>query len=198
MSRIAWRLRRAAVRLRGERVEIRDLLDAHGPGSQGALLMLLALPCLLPVPGAGTMVGLGIAALAVGMWRDIEAQVLPERVVRQTLPRSWARRLLAMLARVYVMASSLARPRLTAMLAPTMLRAWMPLLVGWMAVLIILPVPFGNVLPALALLLLGAGLVFMDGLLVLVSWAAAGLATAFPVALAVAVTFLAPATVGAW
>ena len=35
--------------------------------------------------------------------------------------------------------------------------------------LIILPIPLGNVLPALALMLLGLGMVFRDGIAVLVS-----------------------------
>ena len=36
-----------------------------------------------------------------------------------------------------------------------------------MAVLIFLPIPFGNVVPAVALLLIGLGLVFEDGLALL-------------------------------
>ena len=55
-----------------------------------------------------------------------------------------------------------------------------------MAALIILPIPFGNVLPALALMLLGLGLAFRDGVLVLVGAATGGLALLSTSALAFA------------
>jgi len=42
-------------------------VDADAGASQrahGTLLLLMAVPCLLPVPGVGTVLGLGTAALA--------------------------------------------------------------------------------------------------------------------------------------
>lgn len=183
MNPMSWRLRRAAVRLRHERVEIQHLLEAHGPGGHGTLLMLLAAPCVLPVPGVGTVLGLGIAALAWAMWRGQTEAALPSRVGRVSMPRLWARRVLALLARIHGAAGQLARPRWTGVAARG-LRSWIPAVVALMALLIVLPIPFGNVLPSLALLLLGVGLVFLDGLFVLLAAAAAGLATLFPVGLA--------------
>lgn len=183
MSRMAWRLRRAAVRLNEERIAIDQLLRAHGPGGQGALLMLLAAPCVLPVPGVGTVLGLGIVALAWAMWCGREVDGLPDRVAKLTMPRLWARRVLALLARVHLWSALLARPRWSQVVAAG-LRTWIPCVVAWLAFLIILPIPFGNVLPALALMLLGVGLLARDGVLVAAAVATAGAATAFPVALA--------------
>lgn len=185
MAGMAWRLRRAAVRLDAERVEVQHLLEAHGPGGPGALLMLLAAPCVLPVPGVGTVLGLGIAALAWALWRGQAHDVLPGRVGALTLPRVWARRVLALLARVHGYAGRVARPRWSSV-ATAGLRSWIPPLVALMALLIVLPIPFGNVLPAASLLLLGVGLVFADGLLLLIAVAAAGAATLFPIGLAFA------------
>lgn len=48
--------------------------------------------------------------------------------------------------------------------------------VGVMAVIVVMPIPFGNVLPAFALVLLGLGLVFRDGVAVVLGLVAAGLA----------------------
>jgi hypothetical protein len=185
MSAMSWRLRRAAVRLQSERVELQHLLEAHGPGSQGTMMLLLAAPCVLPVPGVGSVLGWGLVALAWAMWCGRNLECLPERVARVTLPRSWARRVLALLARVYGLSARLSRPRLSH-LAQLGTGTWMPLMVAWLAFLIILPIPFGNVLPALALMLLGIGLVFVDGLLIAAAVGAAGLATLFPAALGVA------------
>lgn len=195
MSGLPWRLRRAAVRLEHERIELQHLMDAHGHGSQGTMLLLLAAPCMLPVPGVGSLLGWGLVALAWMMWCGQHAQCLPDRVARVTLPRPWARRVLALLARVYAMAARMARPR-WGHLASLGARRWMPLMVAWLAVLIILPIPFGNVLPAVALMLLGLGLVFLDGLLVVTAIAAAGLATAFPVTLGVVAAIWGPQALG--
>ena len=195
MSGMAWRLRRAAVRLNSERVELKHLLEAHGPGSHGTMLMLLAAPCVLPVPGVGSVLGLGIVAMAWAMWCGRGTVGLPDRVASLSMPRIWARRVLALLARVHAASALLSRPRL-GHVAAIGLRTWIPLMVAWLAVLIILPIPFGNVMPALALMLLGIGLVFVDGLLIVAAAAAAGLATAFPVALGVAAVVWGPEALG--
>ena len=52
---IVPRLRDAAAAIQDERVSMRETAQAHG-----TLLRLLALSCLLPVPGVGTVLGLGM------------------------------------------------------------------------------------------------------------------------------------------
>jgi len=86
MLPIVRRLRRAAASLRGERVSMHAMARAHGPDAHGTLLLLLAMPCLLPVPGVGTVLSLGLAALAVAIWRGHDAPCLPKRVADLELP----------------------------------------------------------------------------------------------------------------
>jgi Exopolysaccharide synthesis, ExoD len=57
---IVRRLRDAAAAIRDERVSMQAMVQAHGPEAHGTLLLLLAMPCLLPVPGVGTVLGLGL------------------------------------------------------------------------------------------------------------------------------------------
>ena len=45
-----------------------------------------------------------------------------------------------------------------------------------MAFIVVMPIPFGNVLPALALMLIGLGLVFRDGVAIVLGLALAGVA----------------------
>jgi hypothetical protein len=45
-----------------------------------------------------------------------------------------------------------------------------------MAFIVVLPIPFGNLLPALAMMLIGLGLVFRDGIAVVLGLVTAGLA----------------------
>lgn len=82
---IVQRLRATAAALRGERVSIQALAQAHGPAAHGTLLLLMAVLCL--VPGVGTVLGLGLAALATAMWRGHPSASLPRRVVELELSR---------------------------------------------------------------------------------------------------------------
>lgn len=172
---IVTRLRAAAAAMQQERVSMQAMAQAHGPEAQGTLLLLMAMPCLLPVPGVGTVLGLGMAALAVAMWRGHCAPCLPQRVAEFELPRHWAQRVLVGLASAYAVAGRHAKTRLIH-LASMGRRSVTALAVGLMAAIVVMPIPFGNVLPALALMLIGLGLVFRDGLAVLLGLLMAALA----------------------
>lgn len=148
---------------------MRALVQAHGLETHGTLILLLAAPCLLPVPGVSTLAGLGMAALAMAMWKGQTEPCLPPRVVELELPRHWAQRVLSTLASAYAQAGRHARARL-GHLASVGRRSLVALAVGAMALLVGMPIPFGNVLPALALalalMLIGLWLVFRDGVAV--------------------------------
>lgn len=179
---LAQRLRAAAADLPGDGVSLQWLAQAHGPAAHGSLLLLLAVPCLLPVPGAGTVVGMGIVALALALWRAPGALTLPGKVAGFQLSQRWAGRVLRLLANTYALAGRVARQRLSH-LATGHPRLLLAALVAVMAVIIVLPIPFGNVLPAIALMLLGIGLVFHDGVAVLLGWLFSVLALCFTAAL---------------
>ncbi len=167
---IVQRLRDAAAAMQDERVSMRTMAQAHG-----TLLLLLAMPCLLPVPGMGTLLGLGMAALAVTMWKGHCAPCLPHRVAALELPPHWAQRVLVGLASVHVLAGRHAKARLSH-LAISGRRSVTALAVGLMAVIVVLPIPFGNFLPAAVLVLIGLGLVFRDGLVMILGLLMSGVA----------------------
>ena len=172
---IVQRLRDAAAAIQEERVSMRAMAQAHGPDAHGTLLLLLAMPCLLPVPGVGTVLGLGMAAMAVTMWRGRGAPSLPQRVAELELPRHWAQRVLEGLASAYAMAGRHARTRLGHFVGPNW-RSAIALVVGMMAAIVVMPIPFGNLLPSLALMLIGVGLVFRDGVAVILGLLMSGVA----------------------
>jgi hypothetical protein len=172
---IVQRLREAAATLPSERVSMQVLAQAHGPAAYGTWLLLMAAPCLLPVPGVGTVLGFGLAALAAAMWQGRCVECLPRRVAEIELSRHWAHRVLSLLASAYAVAGRFARARLSH-LAAAEKRSWTAAAIGLMAFIVVLPIPFGNVLPALALMLIGLGLVFRDGLAVVLGLVTAGLA----------------------
>lgn len=184
MEPIVQRLRTTAATLPGERVSMQALAQAHGPAAHGTLLLLMAVPCLLPVPGVGTVLGFGMAALAAAMWRGHTCACLPRRVGELELSHHWAQRVLGLLASAYAMAGRFARARLSHLAAPEK-QPWTAAAIGLMALIVVMPIPFGNVLPALALILIGLGLVFLDGVAVVLGWVMAGFALFITAGLAV-------------
>ena len=163
------RLRESAAGLTQDRVSVAQLANLHGAAAQGTLMVLLAAPCMLPMPGVGTVLGLGLAMMAQAMWRGQTGAGLPLRVAGFQMSGRWAGRVLGLLAHFYELASKLSRRRLHGRLSSAGLQGGLAAMTGVMAVLIILPIPFGNVLPALALMLLGLGLVYRDGVAVLLA-----------------------------
>jgi len=175
---LAERLAAAADQLVDERVPLARLADAHGTAAQGSLLVLLAVPCVLPIAGVGSVLGFGLIALAWAIWRGDGQCRLPGKVAALSLSRDAARNVLRRLAQVYARAERLSRERLAHLVGPAM-RGWLGAKAAVMGAVIILPLPLGNVLPAISLLLLGLALVFRDGLAVILSTLFAGLSMAY-------------------
>ncbi len=177
------KLRAAADTLTGAPVPLSHLADLHGSAARGTLLVLLSLPCVLPVPGVGNVLGLGLVLMALAMWRGQTGHQLPGRVAGWQMPAHWAQRVLGLLARFYALAGRWSRARWLHLVDGP--QVWLAPKIGLMGALIFLPIPFGNVLPALALSLLGLGLVFRDGLAVLLSMLAGSAAVAYTAGLGV-------------
>lgn len=181
---LADHLQAAAVGLSGERIALRQIADAHGPAAQGTMLVLLSMPCMLPIPGVGTVLGLGLLALALTLWSTQGTLQLPARVAGFDMSRAMAHRVLQHLSGLYALAGRHSRARWTTLATQRRHRTWQIPKVVLMAVIIILPLPLGNILPALSLALLGLGLAFRDGVAVLASVVMAALAVAYVMALA--------------
>lgn len=174
---IHHRLRDAAGALSDQRVNLQSLADAHGHAALGSLLVLLAAACSTPVSGAGMVLGFGIAALCAALWQGRESVRLPSRIGALQMPTAWARRVLLALARLYGFFGRWSRPR-WAWVEHNWTRRWLAAKAMVMAVIVILPIPMGNIAPSIALVLLGLGLVFRDGIVMLASALASWIALA--------------------
>jgi hypothetical protein len=177
------RLRIAAARLGDGPVKLSELAEAYGTAVHGTLLVLLATPCVLPLPGIGNVMGAALIALALAMWRGEDTGVLPGRVASVVLPGRWASRVLRAIARFYELAGRWSCRRLERF-AVTPRGSWMGPKIALMGGLIFLPIPQGNVLPALAVVLLGLGLALRDGVAILLGAAVGVAAVGYTVALA--------------
>ena len=155
-----------------ERISIGDLVAALGDRALGALLFIFAFPNVLPVPpGTSTLLGAPLIFLAAQLMLG-RAPWLPAVVSRRSLLQAdfavLVRRVVPWLQR----AERLLRPRLTWAAWPPMEYA-LGAVCLLMALVLVLPIPLGNMLPALAISLMALAVLERDGL-----WALAGLVAA--------------------
>lgn len=178
---IAEFLRLQASGLR-EEVTLGWLTAQGGSVLPGLLIVLAAVPSLLPIPGVGNITGGALVALAIAIWRGHQPLELPAKVQAWRLSPGSAKRLLRMLAWLHESAARYLKPRASNWVGA---RAWAcsawP--VAAMGVVIFLPIPLGNVFGAVALVVLGLGHSMEDGLAVAFGWALSGLTLLYTLAL---------------
>lgn len=155
-------------RARGS-LSLGEVMSSMGPAGMAFAVLILALPAITPVPGPiglvfGTALAVVAMQLAVGrktVWlpgyfrnRNLSSKVI-DAVVRHTAPH---------VIRVERLVRTDRLKPLTGRLAQTLIG--LPVLV--MAVAIALPIPLGNFLPVISLVVLAIGLMEKDGLVTLI------------------------------
>lgn len=171
-------------RITHERVTMGQAFDRLGQEGLGLALLVLTLPALIPIPGPvgftfGTLtffIGLQVLLGAQSLW-------LPGILRRQTLPTSAMRRVIAAslpwLMRIERHLQESRLPRLAGPEARVLLAA--PVM--GLAFIIALPIPFGNMAPAIALVAFAVGFLARDGLAILTAIVLAALAFGWTVVL---------------
>lgn len=163
----------------------RSLLDVfrlHGEESAAAMLLVLALLCVLPVAGIGTVLGVAIIAIALRWHRQRGFGSISMRLERVTLSDLWYRRCLRFLAWIYSAAARCLRTRWLIFRRRSAL-PWWGAWIALMGALILLPLPLGNVLPALSLVLLSLGWMYRDGIALLGSALLGGAGVVFAISM---------------
>jgi hypothetical protein len=161
-----------------------DLVDVLGARAGGILLAVVAIPAIIPVPGVplGAVFGTVLVIIACRMAVLGPEPRLPRWIgqVRLGAPvvTLLSQRGPALLRRV----ERRLRPR-AGLLAAGPVTPPFALVVALMGILIALPIPFGNTLPGLAVILMGLGLALGDGLAVLGALILAAFATGTSAAL---------------
>lgn len=143
-------------------LNVQDVLRLHGESSTPVILLIMATCCLMPVGGVGTVLSFAMVAMAWRWYRQQETTVLPERIARIEINQAWAQRILQGFAMTYTITSRWFKPRWSGLSRPNV-RFWWALWIASMAFLIFLPIPFGNVLPGLSLMLFSLGWTYRDG-----------------------------------
>ena len=169
-----------------EKPTVGAMVDSLGRSGHGLVLLMLALPSFVPVPGlpTGLVFGVALMLVAVQMIRGQETVALPEWIRKQALPRG------AMLATVRKLdtwmqkVERLLRPRMNALTEGAAITI-VGLLVLIMGITLLLPVPFGNQGPAFAVMVFAFGIMEKDGLAIIAGTVLAAIGFAWNIALVI-------------
>ena len=159
-------LRALAERLAGRPAQLREILEAtHGRGFN-LLLVFIALPFLTPIPLPGFSIPFGLVAFFIGARLALGKKPwLPQKLLVKPLPPGFSGGVLRAAARVVKFLEHLLRPRLAFFHEALVFRRFAGALImlSGMLLLLPLPLPFSNSLPALTIVLLAAGALERDG-----------------------------------
>ena len=148
--------------------EIRDELDERG---FGLMILILAIPCLVPaLYGVPQIVGIPILLLAGQMLAGRIEPWLPEAVLKRRVSKAWLDRMADFATKRMGWFERLSRPRLTLFTV-----GWAERVVALFMILatVTIVLPMTNTVPSVALTLLAVGLIQRDGLFVLAGAAVA-------------------------
>jgi hypothetical protein len=153
-----------------DRICLRDLLNELGDRAFGPTLLLCALPEALPLPVAGVSAFIGIPLLLVStqLTLGFRHPWLPRQILERPFKRKHFEKLTYHAIRYLRKIERVLKPRWQLFTHPAFERC-IGLLLMILAVVISLPIPFGNMLPAMAIVFICLGMVEKDGLVLAIS-----------------------------
>lgn len=160
-------LRRFLERHEGEYVSLRELLDGLGNRAFGPTLLVCSLPEALPLPVAGmsAIIGIPLMLLSVQLLLGFPRPWLPSWIANRSLKRIHFEKIVEKLLHYLEKVERVIRPRWRFATTPLVERL-LGLLFLILATVIFLPIPFGNMLPALAMFVISLGLIEGDGVVI--------------------------------
>jgi len=166
-------LRQLAAEPGHERVSVQDLFAALGDRALAALLFVFAVPNVIPSPpGLSTVLGVPLLFLSGQMLLGRNAW-LPAFVARRSMAREDFEALMSRVLPWLERAEKLLKPRFSGLALPPM-EYLVGLVCLMLAVILVLPIPLGNIPPAFAIALMALGILERDGV-----WVLAGLSVTF-------------------
>jgi len=155
------------------RISVAELTQKFGGRAIGALLFVFGLACMLPLPpGATTIFGFPLVLLAPQLIIGASAPWLPAGIKNRTISTADLNKGLPRLIRWLQRVEAVSKPRLVFLFNPVGERL-IGLVCLALALVLILPIPGGNILPAMAVSALAFALIQRDGVIALIGYALA-------------------------
>lgn len=152
-----------------ERISVGELLAALNDRAMAALLLMFALPNVIPTPpGTSAVLGAPLVFLAAQLTFG-RRPWLPGFISRRSMPHSYFAAFVVRAVPWLQRAERMLQPRAQWLSRPP-LEYGVGAVCLLMSVIIFLPIPMGNILPALSICLCALGILERDGV-----WIAAGL-----------------------
>ena len=168
-TRTSTLLRDFARAVARERVTVGEIVAALGDRGLGVLIAIFAIPNMLPsaVPFGNTVFGVFPLIFAVHLVCGFDRLMLPGFIANRSISASSFKALVPRVAAVLSWFERLLKPRFPSITGLNIERVVGALCVV-LALITMLPIPFAHNLPALALVLIGLGLIERDGLGILI------------------------------
>jgi len=170
--KLSEEIQRLIERFSEHAVTLREIVVTLQGRAYDLLILLLALPFLLPIPtpGLSSAFGLVVAIIAARMTCG-QRPWLPARLLDTKLPPRFFPRLLGGARRIVRVFETLLRPRLPWLTASPLLIQLHAFIILVAAIVLLLPLPPGtNFPPAICIVVMAAGLLERDGLFVLAGY----------------------------
>ncbi|RDW11946.1 exopolysaccharide biosynthesis protein [Paracoccus thiocyanatus] len=146
-----------------ERISVTDLLVLLEGRATAGLLLLFGFPNMLPMPpGTSGILGLPLVYLSLQMMLG-RPPWLPRFIAERSLPRADFAAIIRRSTPFLARAERLLAPRIAALSSPVALRLAGALCFG-LSLVLLLPIPLGNMLPAAAICVFALGVLERDGL----------------------------------
>ena len=153
-------------------ISIGDVLNAFGDRAFGALMLLFAAPNMLPLPpGMSAVLGAPLLFITAQLMLGRSTLWMPRFIRERSISRDFFALLTAKLSPILHRAERFLRPRISILLHPVPER-----IVGaaclLLAIILFLPIPFGNIPPAFAIAAFSLGILERDGVATIIGWLA--------------------------
>jgi hypothetical protein len=185
--RLSAEIARLGKHFDGRPARLGAVLEQTGGRGWFLALTLLSLPFLLPIPIPMLSTAFGVIIALVGSRLALgQRPWLPAKWMAMELPPGFLQRLIQAAGRIVGFLEHFLRPRLIYVVRPILFRRIVGFMIAVSGFLLLLPlpIPFSNALPAWTVLLLSAGALERDGLFWLLGVAAFAVTILFFTALA--------------
>jgi hypothetical protein len=154
-------VRDLAERTRGRPVTVGEVLDALEDGGFGVLMILFALPNAV-IPGISFILGAPVVLLGLQLASGRKKVWLPQVMRRQVIPPAIFEAVADRAERFLIWIEKRARPRWNVVVSDGGERL-LGLYIAIVAAFLMLPMPFGNILPAFGIAFMSVGIIEKDG-----------------------------------
>jgi hypothetical protein len=154
-------------------ITLEEFLEVTGDRGRLILCMILATPFLIPVSIPGSSIPFGIGIMFIGISFIFNKSLIPQLILRYRIKKSTVLKILKGSISVLNKFEKIFKPRAQVLTSNNCIRSINGILLICTAFLLMLPlpVPLTDTLPAYSIFLMSAGILERDGYFIIISYA---------------------------